>query len=304
MNKDNLLEKARSVDIKKVLEHYNCIGNKYGQYSCLLHEDKHPSMSVNKNTNKLKCFSCNSCFTTIDVVSYFENESDLRKCALKVLEISDEVFTKDSDIILNNYKGNNATINKGVRKISIDDRLNMLDKSKYKMLEDYLVSRNIDVKVLDIMRANGYVCGVDRLGQVTFIFRRFNCCIYRHKETDRNWVTGNNTPVTILSNRADNRWYIVEGLYDALTIASRGCNAICLNTIANLSKLKDMILNKSKFEYVVALDNDAPGLKAKATLVEFLKHNNMKYSTFDDLYYSDFKDINEMAQSGALNFLE
>lgn len=304
MNKDNLLEKARGIDIEKVLEHYNYISNKYGQYSCLLHEDKHPSMSINKSTNKLKCFSCNSYFTTLDVVSHFEGENDLRKCALKVLEISDEVFTKDSGIIPNNYKGNNAAINKGVRKISVDDRLNMLDKSKYKMLESYLISRNIDVKVLDIMRANGYICGVDKLGQVTFVFRRFNCCIYRHKETDRNWVSGSNTPISILSNRADNRWYIVEGIYDALTVVSNGCNVICLNTIANLNKLKDIILSKNKFEYIIAVDNDIPGLKTRDELIEFFKNNHMRYRIFDSLYCSNFKDINEMAQSGALNFLE
>lgn len=303
MNKDNLLERARNIDMKKVLEHYNCVSNKYGQYSCLLHEDKHPSMSINKNTNKLKCFSCNSYFTTLDVVAHFENESDLRKCALKVLEISSKVFISDSNAVLSGYKCN-ATINKGTRKISVDDRINMLDKTKYKILEDYLTSRSIDVKVLDVLKANGYICGVDKLGQVTFIFRRFNCCIYRHKETDRNWVTGNNTPITILSNKTDNRWYIVEGLYDALTLVSGGYNVICLNTIANLNNLKGMILSKNKFEYIIAVDNDIPGLKTRDELIEFFKDNNMKHRIFNALYSSNFKDINEMAQSGALNFLE
>ena len=58
--------------------------NKFGKASCLWHSpDKHPSMSYNKKTNRVKCFSCGEGGDVIDVVMKL-NECDF-KSALKIL---------------------------------------------------------------------------------------------------------------------------------------------------------------------------------------------------------------------------
>lgn len=298
MNKDNLLATARSVNIEKILAYYGLRTNEYGQYSCISHEDKHPSASVDKSRNKLHCFSCGNFYTTIDIVSVMESESNLRLCAQKVLEISNEKF--ELEIVKNNTKSSNTTNTKGKKKLTIQDRKNMLDSNKRYIVEDYLKSRSIDASVLKILEQNGCIYGADRYNQPTFIFEKYNCCIIRHAQRDVNWVTGNNVPVTIACDRSNKRWYITEGLYDALSLVERGCNVICLNTVKNVENLKPLIKNKINFTYIIAVDNDEAGLNAKDDLEKFFTENDMCYEIFEDLYKSEYKDINDMAKNGVL----
>lgn len=304
MKKDNLLAQARAVKIEDILSYYRLRANGYGQYSCIEHEDINPSASVDKVRNKLHCFSCGKYFTTIDIVSLMENNLNIRECAKKVLEISNVSFeevknTSGKEI---NQKNNNKTEKK---KLTIQDRINLLDKSNDDILIRYLTSRNINPEiVLPVLEQNGYIYGVDKLGQVAFIFERYNCCIIRSKATDKNWVTGSNVPIVIASDKKNRDWYIVEGLYDALSLVSVGANVICLNSVSNTGKFKDLILKgkskMKKFVYVIATDNDRKGLDAKDDLENFFTENNMNYKIFDDLYKSQFKDINDMAKNGVL----
>ncbi len=298
--KDNLLDRARRIDIGIILSHYNIYpSNSYSQYNCLnfSHDDTKPSASINPYTNKLKCFGCGEVYSTIDIVKMHENISDLRECAKRVLEISNEEFIPN--------RGNSCECVTSIKKqkekkgLSIEDRKNMIVNSKINVLEDYLISRGINPKVvLPILRKNNIVFGADRLEQPTFIFSKFGCCIYRHKEKDENWVTGNNVPITIVSDKESKDWYIVEGLYDALTIVNLRKNVICLNTINNLGAFTDKILiNKEKmkkFNYIIALDNDDVGKIAKSKLEDFFSSNNIDYEVFESLYLSTCKDINEM----------
>ena len=75
---------------------------------------------------------------------------------------------------------------------------------------------------------------------------------------------------------------------------------ICLNTVENVKNLKPLIVNKKNFTYIIATDNDKAGLDAKNNLENFFVENNMSYEIFEDLYKSNFKDINEMAKNGVL----
>ena len=191
------------------------------------------------------------------------------------------------------------------KKLTIQDRINLLDKSKDDILINYLSSRKINPEiVLPIIEKNRYTYGVDRLGQVTFIFERYNCCIIRNKQTDKNWVTGTNAPITLTYDKNNKEWYITEGLYDALSLLSIGLNVICLNSVANVSKLKELIMNNKrkmqKFVYVIATDNDEKGLEAKQELENFFENNNINYEIFGNLYSSNFKDVNELLQNDML----
>lgn len=300
MQKDNLLEQARNINILDILNYYSLTKNRYDMYSCIKHEDKNPSAAV-KN-NKLHCFSCGSFFTTIDVVSEMEGINDIRECARIVLDISSNLYIHGNLNVNRADKIYNAKDLKKSekKKLTVNDRLNMLiDDNKY-MVKDYLIKRGISNPdfVLGVLNKNGYKYGADSFGQVTFVFKRYNCCIYRNKNADENWVTGANVPVTITVNKENKDWYITEGIYDALSFVSIGSNVICLNSTNNVLILKDLILNNlrkmKKFTYIIATDNDSSGLAAKEDLANFFEEHNLNHEYFGNLYNSDCKDVNEL----------
>lgn len=96
--------------------------------------------------------------------------------------------------------------------------------------------------------------------------------------------------------------YIVEGVYDALTILCNGdaTQVICLNSIENRRK---MFTEKKWIDYIgntkviMGLDNDARGQEAKDDILVWLKENNktdigeFNFKLKDD--DTKYKDINE-----------
>ena len=308
MQKDNLLEQARNINIEDILNYYSLSKNRYNMYSCIKHEDKHPSASV-KN-NKLHCFSCGNYFTTIDIVSQMESIGDIRECARRVLDISSNIYI-DSVSVLNKDKINKSCNAKDLKKsekkkLTANDRLNMMIDSNKHIVRDYLIKRGISNPdyVLSVLDRNGYKYGADSFKQVTFVFERYNCCIYRNKSVDENWVAGVNVPITIAVNKENKDWYITEGIYDALSLVSIGNNVICLNSTNNILTLKDLISNNikkmKKFTYIIATDNDSSGVAAKEDLASFFDEHNLNYEYFGNLYNSDCKDVNELLLNNML----
>lgn len=301
MIKDDLLKQANNIDIESVLSYYGINkADSYERYKCIdpTHIDNNPSASIDKSRNRLKCFACNKMFSPIDIVSVFENNDNLRECAKKVMEISNVTFVApmtDAKVSISC-----KSVKKyGKPKLTIQDRKNMIVKDNLNILEDYLSSRGINSKIIfPILNKNGVVYGVDRYEQPTFIFEKFGACIYRYIKENENRVTGKNVPVTILSDSSNKEWWIVEGIYDALTLLNLKKNVVCLNTTNNVdSFIKKINSNKAKmnkFHYVIATDNDDKGLTAKAKLEDFFNENNIKYKNFDRLYESKYKDINDM----------
>ena len=95
----------------------------------------------------------------------------------------------------------------------------MIVKDNLHILEDYLLTRGINSKIVfPILNRNGVVYGVDRYEQPTFIFEKFGVCIFRYTKENENRVTGRNVPVSIVSDSSNKEWWIVEGIYDALTL--------------------------------------------------------------------------------------
>ncbi|HFL3726349.1 MULTISPECIES: toprim domain-containing protein [Peptostreptococcaceae] len=304
MIKDDLLKQANSINIEYVLNHYGIHkADSYNRYRCIspYHTDNNPSASIDKSRNKLKCFTCNRTFTSIDVVSTLENNDNLRECAKKVMEISNVTFvapTTDAKV----SKGNKAVKEDGKRKLTIQDRKNLIVKDNLHILEDYLLTRGINSKIVfPILNRNGVVYGVDRYEQPTFIFEKFGVCIFRYTKENENRVTGRNVPVSIVSDSSNKEWWIVEGIYDALTLLNLKKNVICLNTTNNVDAFIEKISSNktkiNKFNYIVATDNDDAGLTAKATLEDFFNKNDIKYKNFDRLYNSKYKDVNDMRKN-------
>lgn len=307
MVKDDLLKQANIIKIETVLDYYGIHeADSYKRYRCIDpgHTDKHPSSSIDKSRNRFKCFGCGKIFSPIDVVSIMEGVSDLRECAKKVLDISNVEFVPTEKTP--NTNSNNASVKKDTKKkLTIQDRENMLVKGNINILKDYLTSRAIDPDVvLPILDKNGVVYGADKLGQSTFIFKKFGVCIYRFVKENENRVTGINAPITVVSDSSCKDWWIVEGIFDALTLLNFKKNVICLNTVNNIKALTDKISsNKTKmtrFNYIIATDNDSAGLTAKSELETFFNNNNINYKSFNKLYSSNYKDLNDMKKAGVL----
>ena len=303
MIKDDLLKQANNIDIKLILSYYGHQSTSNNMYRCIspYHVDNNASSSIDKSRNKLKCFSCNSTFTAIDVVSINENNNNLRECAKKVMEIPNVTFvapTMDAKVNI----GNKSAKKDNKRKLTIQDRKNMIVKDNLNILEDYLLSRGINSKIVfPILNKNGVIYGVDRYEQPTFIFEKFGVCIYRYVAKNENRVTGKNAPISLMSDSSNKEWWIVEGIYDALTLLNLKKNVICLNSTNNVDAFIEKItFNKTKmnkFSYVIATDTDEAGLTAKARLEDFFNKNDISYKNFDRLYNSEFKDINDMRKN-------
>ncbi len=303
--KDDLLKQANNIDIELILSYYGQhSADSYGRYRCIspYHTDNNPSSSIDKSRNRLKCFTCNRTFTPIDVVSVFQNNANLRECAKKVLEISSTTFVAPTENVKVRTKNKSIKKDTTKRKLTIQDRKNMIVKNNLSILEDYLLSRGINPKVVfPILNKNGVIYGVDRYEQPVFVFERFGVCIFRFIKENENRVTGNNLPVTIVSDSSNKEWWIVEGIFDALTLLNLKKNVVCLNTTNNVDAFVEKInSNKAKmnkFSYVIATDNDDAGITAKAKLEDFFKDNNIEYKNFDRLYNSEYKDVNEMRKN-------
>lgn len=288
---DNLVMEARNTDITEILSFYGVEFYK-NSCKCIFHDDNNRSAFIT-NGNRLRCHSCNCSLSAIDVVQHFENIHNIREAAKKVLEL------KGTPIKTVNYFENEPIKKK---KLSFQDRKNICENKNIIVVQRYLNSRGISKKILDILDKNNITYGADKFNQVHFFFNRQQYCIYRSIKLDKNFNCGNPTPLCIKSNDS-NLWYIVEGIYDGLSLLQTNKNVIILNSVSNVEKLIYKIESTRKLlelEYVIATDNDEPGLKAKYKLEEFFTKNNVKFEIFDILYNSKFKDVNDLLKNNLI----
>lgn len=301
---DNLLQEARNQDIKSILSYY---GKEFYRNNCrcILHEDSKRSAYITRG-NRLKCASAscilsdkNSSYSTIDVVMYFEPGKSERECAKRVLEISNTPINYTSAFISDSNKP-------GKKGLSYQDRYNLASKKNIDKVIRYLNSRGISKKVLPILDRNNIGYGADKFDQVHFFFTRQKFCIYRSKRYNENHNSLDEgaevSPICIKANKS-NTWYIVEGIYDGLSLLQFNYNVIVLNSVANTKKLIQKVEENKLYnlEYIIATDNDDGGHSAKIELEKYFKNNNICYDLFKELYNSNCKDINDLLKKGELN---
>lgn len=97
--------------------------------------------------------------------------------------------------------------------------------------------------------------------------------------------------------------FIVEGIFDALSIIEIGAAAISLNSTSNADLLlKQLEQEPTKATLILCLDNDAQGQKAQETLKEGLKRLNTSYITAN--IAGKYKDANEALTGNKKAFIE
>ena len=268
--KDNLLNEARSISIYEILSYY---GIKFYKNSCkcIFHKDNNRSAYVS-NSNRFHCKSCGAKgLSTLDIINHFEGITDIRESAKRVLEL------KGTTVNTIKYFDNNNKPIKEKRQLTFQDRKNLAENKNIDTLVKYLNFRGIDENILPILKSNNITYGCDKLKQVHFFFNRQNFCIYRSKFLNTNIPNEGATvvPICIKAN-SSNKWYIVEGIYDGLSLLQFHHNVIVLNSASNKDKfLGKFEANKNMFDltYIIATDNDKTGLEAKTELELFFKEN-------------------------------
>lgn len=99
--------------------------------------------------------------------------------------------------------------------------------------------------------------------------------------------------------------FITEGAIDALSVIEAGSPAIALNSTSNADALIERLSAKrppASLGFIIALDNDKAGIKARDTIIEGLKRLNISYLV--DNISGDHKDPNEALTADREGFIE
>ena len=97
--------------------------------------------------------------------------------------------------------------------------------------------------------------------------------------------------------------FIVEGVFDALSIVEVGGAALAINSTSNIDLLlKALEKRPTDATLILSLDNDEPGQRAENALKDGLKRLNVSYCTAD--ITGSFKDTNEALTGDKKAFTE
>lgn len=282
-NIKELTRKAREeVPIEKVLTYYNVpmkqiSGNTF--VMCPFHPDTHPSASIYKTKNKLKCFVCgqDKSYSTLDVAMEKGNIKDLFEAVMKVLEIGGMGINIEynNDLTLKNEsdKQNNDFTSRDIfdnySKVKTNYQIEYLknrglflyerDSNQYnlKPINNILKYNNIEIRHNYYNGVNNIVYKFEFNNKYShpwedvlnydyfYISKKINT-VKGDKFKTRNG--GQPLPKFIMLNKEDlnpletNNIYITEGLEDALSIVQgKFANAITLNSVSNTHTLIQII---------------------------------------------------------------
>lgn len=317
MTYQNNIEKAKSIPIATILDSFGVY--KQGKnYRCIFHDDNNPSAYIMKDGCHLFCTSCQESFSTIDVYMKLTGVYD-------VMQAVDEL---NNGYAFTGFNTANATQSTPVeseneKNTEVQFRLEMINRNNKDKLIEYLRSRNIArdnesaERLFKKLDKHNIVYGADDMGQATFIFND-NFLIYRSQKYNENRVNKNaKMDVVEFSGGFAKTVYVVEGIYDALTLLDNpfvDVNVICLNSLNMkkkfFKKIDDELDKYKEYEFVIALDNDRAVKmdenkeleveKVIKQMEDFFKKRKLNYSKFHRLYNSNFKDINEMRMNNIL----
>lgn len=299
-------DKARDVDIAYILKKYGVKADKNERYHCPVHNDKKPSASIYKQENKLKCFSCNSYLSTIDLVMQVEGVDKIKAVNLILKDFEPQNRVKKLiDPIKEKQKkfGSNVTVD-FMRKYS--NKIYKLKENKY--IESYLKKRCIEDMVKELSRF-GVTVRHNYYKNVNYIIYDFGTYMIQKavtkEEGQRRFTRNIGSPDVFVMEYDKNLPYgIVEGLEDGLSLLKafdKQINIICLNSVANKKKLFGMIEGEKRYKnstFIFALDNDNAGITVGKEIKGYLMKNDIKFDYYMNFYKAAssincIKDIND-----------
>ena len=301
-------------------------------FKCLnpAHSDNSPSMSYDKDRNKVHCFSCNADYDIIDLIQIEYGLSDVKDAFKKGYELygidtpkskpaqnqpKNERYTHNTDNThyTHNTHTNYATYPTKPEK-DITDYLNKCKQAYNKT--SYLKDRGISKEVATLYNIgyddNFYFVSNDKdtanfnapaviipTGPSSYIARCTN-----PKASTRYNKRGSVRLFNIDKCEGKEPVFIVEGEIDALSIIEAGYNAIGLGSTSNATKLiKYLTEHKPESVLILALDNDEAGQEATNTIASNMSAQGLgKYIECSNLY-GNYKDANEALLSDKEGFI-
>lgn len=264
------------VDVGKLLDQlgipYQEIGNDY-RTKCWFHEEKNPSMSIDKEGGYYHCFSCKRSGTVFSILNHFLGVAGVD--ALRYLGSMDTVpTTKEEEKERYEKLKEEVELRGPLNQIS---RRIIVDLPKHKMLEShpYLEKRGItreEIKEWQISKVieqpyDGWIMiPIYKYGKLRNYFLRspFDNRKLYGKYPVADLLVGLDTASDLFKPI-----YVVEGIFDMIFLRRTGVQVVAALTnrlYSNTSKLQSELLNDKqlellrKFEHVVIVpDTDDPG---------------------------------------------
>lgn len=268
MNLNNKIDIQKLCDYLKLhvssSRHMNCISPS--------HNDSTASMNVYKEANTLGCLGCGRHYSPIQVYQ-------------EIKSVSEERAVKDLTKLLPklNFDSNENDLKKET-KSTYEDKLALINFKQNDKVQKYFDRRNIPNSARYLKKC-GYKIGLNDTNNICYVFDEL---IIEVTDGYPKYLNhGISEPIT-LSYYKNKPYMIVEGIADGLSALHMKYNAIVLNGVTNVSKLKVQL----DLEYIIALDRDIAGVK-KFDILES-KLEGTKYRYFDKLYLSRVKDLNDL----------
>lgn len=256
------------------------------------HADNNPSMSYDKNRNKVHCFSCLADYDIYDLVRIHEGLATLPEQKKRVIELYGDSPVKEQEQPkpLPKYPPEKiqAMIQQGISHIHETD---------------YFINRGLTPET--ITRFNlGYAPAAEidgRKPEPTVIIPIGNDYFITRSTTAKEYKNLPDIPIPILNEEYITRSgteiiFITESAIDAISIEQAGGKAIALNGVTNDSKLISLIeQHKPKHKFILSLDNDPPGQEATERIIKAMERLKTPYMTNN--IAGTYKDANEALQA-------
>ena len=310
---EETINKIRNeLDIVEVISEYVSLTPRGKNYFgvCPFHEDHSPSMSVSKEKQIYKCFSCGASGNVFNFVANYEhigfydavrelgnklgyslgakkNTKNKNAEAYEIYEAACKFYQNN----LNTNSGKSA--NEYLKKRQIDketiNKFRIGLSTKTASLTDYLTSKGYDLnKLVDLglSNSNGTDLFINRIMFPLFDYEgnvvAFSGRIY-NTESDSKYINTKETTIfkkgLILYNyhqakeplKKNDSIIVMEGFMDVIRASSVGITN-CVATMGTaLTKQNASLLNKMSKSIILCFDGDAAGEKATISAIEIFK---------------------------------
>lgn len=281
----DLFEKVRTeINIADVLERYGTRIDRSGKGLCPFHNDSTPSLSVDKNTNKFKCFACGESGSAIDFVAKLKGMEPLDAAK----EIADNFGIKYEDT---EQKPKKPTIRDYLKEC-------MANVGK----TDYFAKRGLTAATV-----KKYCLGYDVWHKSVVIPYSSKLAYYQSRGTEEKTFFKPKTedagaePIfntEAINAKAKQPIFVVESPICALSIMQCGGVAVATCGTGGWRKVAEAA-EKHKLQggLILCFDNDDPGKTASQAMAAELLEHNIKYIAFN--IAGDCKDPNELLMQNA-----
>src|SRR5574344_471291 len=275
----NFTKVKDSVDIRRVVEDFGVKLNSRGKGLCPFHMEDTPSFSIKERDNTWHCFGCNTGGDAIDFVSKIKDIDNVAAVELLAdmyrIPLAEKATTpKPQKVNITQY---------------IKECISQVDKT------DYFKRRGLTAET--IRRFNlGYDARRDAVvipydGSLTYYQTRGvkEKTFFKPRTEDAGAEPLFNADRLKCTKEPI---FVVESPICAMSIEQCGGNAISICGTSGIRKVMAAVKKKFAGRFILALDNDEPGVKASTELASYFFENQIKYKVIN--IAKDLKDPNEL----------